>query len=191
MEKYSGAKFSTVFLDNKVPIANKSHQLIKWFRKFYEIGMAPEYGYGSSGNLSFRHKRGFIIKSTKTYFNTIKPDELVFVEKFDLKNKTAYCYGKLEPSTELQMHYLIYKKRKNVNAIFHLHDYDVMGKASKLRLPITSVTSAGTEEIGYDVVKNLDNSKYVIMKGHGIVAVGRTMKESGGLILKYHKLAND
>src|SRR3989344_7943736 len=128
MEKYSGAKFRTVFLDNKVPITDKSRQLINWFRKFNGIGLALEYEYGSSGNLSFRHENGFMIKSTKTYFNAIKPDELVYVERFDPKTKTAYCLGKLEPSTELQMHYLIYKYKKNVNAIFHLHDYSVMKK---------------------------------------------------------------
>src|SRR3989344_5876189 len=100
MEKYGGAKFRTVFVSEKLPSAKKLSELINWFRKFSECGLAPEYKFGSSGNLSFRYKKGFIIKSTKTYFKTIKEDELVYVKNFDLKNKTAYVYGKLEPSTE-------------------------------------------------------------------------------------------
>ena len=111
MEKYSGAKFKTIFLSKKFPKTKKAMQLIKWFRRFYQIGLAPEYEQGSSGNLSFRYKNGFIIKSTKTYFKSIKPDELVFVKDFNNDKKIAYVHGKLEPSTELQMHYFIYKNK--------------------------------------------------------------------------------
>ena len=189
MEKYQGAKFTTEFLSNKVPITKKSKELVRWFRKFYELRLAPKYEKGSSGNLSFRYKDGFMIKSTRTYFNKIKADELVFVKEFDLNKKIAYVYGKLEPSTELQMHYLIYKNKKWINAIFHLHDYSVMEKAKILMLPVTDVTESGSEKIGYDVLKHLDEKDYVVMKNHGIVAVGKTMKEAGNLVLKYHELS--
>ena len=111
------------------------------------------------------------------------------MKNFDLKNKTAYVYGKLEPSTELQMHHIIYKSKKNVNAVFHLHDYSVMKKAKKLGIPITDVAEAGTEKIGYDVVDKLKKSDYVIMKKHGVVAVGKNIKETWKLILRYNKFA--
>jgi len=190
MEKYEGAKFRTVFLSSSVPITSKSVELIRWFRKFYDAGMVPQYGSGSSGNLSFRHKDGFIIKSTKTYFNTIGADELVYVEKFDFAGKMAYAHGRLEPSTELQMHYLIYQSRKDINAVFHVHDYGIMKLAKKLSIPVTDVTEAGTEKIGYDVLKKLDGKKFVIMKEHGVVAVGKDIEEAGKIILKYHKTAS-
>ncbi|MEK6946064.1 MAG: class II aldolase/adducin family protein [Nanoarchaeota archaeon] len=189
MENYGGAKFRTVFLSNSVPIIDKSKELISWFRKFYDAGLAPQYGSGSSGNLSFRHKKGLIIKSTKTYFNTIKADELVYVEKFDFAEKTAYVHGKLEPSTELQMHYLIYQNRKDINAVFHVHDYGIMKFAKKFGIPVTDVTEAGTEKIGYDALKKLDDKKFVMMKGHGVVAVGKNIEEAGKIILKYHRIA--
>jgi len=188
MEKYEGAKFRTIFLSGSVPITGKSVELIRWFRKFYDDGLAPEYSSGSSGNLSFRYKKGFIIKSTKTYFSAIKADELVYVEKFDFAEKTAYAHGKLEPSTELQMHYLIYQSRKDINAVFHVHDYRIMKFAKKLGIPVTDVTEAGTEKIGYDVLKKLDEKKFVIMREHGVVAVGKGMEEAGKAILKYYKI---
>lgn len=189
MERYSDSKFRTDFLSSKFPSAAKSKQLIGWFRKFYNEELAPEYESGSSGNLSFRYKNGFIIKSTKTYFDRIKEDELVFVEKFDLDKKIAYVHGKMFPSTELQMHYLIYKNKKSVNAVFHLHDYKIMKKLKKYKIPVTKVTEAGTEKIGYDVIKCLNGKNFVIMKNHGVVAVGKTMGEAGKIILKYHKMA--
>ncbi len=191
MEKYDGAKFRTVFLKNEVLITDDSKQMICWFRKLYDAGLAPEYGQGSSGNLSFRHKDGFIIKSTKTYFNSINADELVFVESFDFDRKIAYVHGKLEPSTELQMHYFIYKNRKDVNAVFHVHDYRAMNVAEKYNIPITNVTEAGTEKIGLDVLKFLDEKNYVIMKEHGVVAVGKTIDEAGNIILKFNETAEN
>lgn len=189
MEKYEGAKFRVVFLSSSVPITGKSKKLIMWFRKFYDAGLAPRYLGGSSGNLSFRYKKGFIIKSTKTYFNTIKAGELVYVEEFNFAEKTAYAHGKIEPSTELQMHYLIYQNRKEVNAVFHVHDYRIMKFAKKFNLPVTDVTEAGTEKIGYDVLKKLDEKKFVIMREHGVVAAGKSIWEAGKIILKYHKIA--
>lgn len=188
-EKYEGPKFETVFLSKKIPVTKKSNELISWFRKLYLIGLAPEYKNGSSGNLSFRHKDGFVIKSTQTYFKNIKAHDLVFVKNFDLKNKIAYVYGKRTPSTELQMHYLIYKNKKKVNAVFHVHDYKTMKIARKHKIPITKVTETGTEKIGYDVLSKLNIGNFVIMKNHGVVSVGGSMSEAGNTILKWNKTA--
>lgn len=188
-EHYEEPKFKTVFLNKKLPFTKKSNQLIKWFRKFYKIGLAPEYKWGSSGNLSFRYKDGFIIKGTKTYFKKIKTKDLVFVKNFDLKNKIAYTCGNRTPSTELQMHYLIYKNKKDINAIFHVHDYNVMKIAKKYKIPITKVTEAGTTKIGYDVLRVMDNKRFVVMKKHGVVSLGKSINDAGNIILKYHKIA--
>ena len=187
----TGAKFKTIFLGKSLPSSKKSSQLIKWFRAFDEIGLAPEYKIGSSGNLSFRHKGGFFIKSTRTYFRSIKEEELVYVKSFDFDKKIAYVYGKLEPSTELQMHHLIYKNKKSINAIFHLHDYKIMEKAKKYKIPITKVTRAGTEKIGLDVLRVMDGKMFVIMKDHGVVAAGSTIDNAGKAVLKYHRFALD
>lgn len=189
MEKYKGSKFKTIFLSNNLPSTYESKELIKWFRKFHDIGIAPEYKLGSSGNLSFRYKKGFVIKSTKTYFDKINEKELVFVEKFE-KN-TAYVHGRMLPSTELQMHQIIYRNKKDVNAIFHLHDYEIMKHAKKFKIPITRVTEAGTEKIGYDVLRHVDDKNFVIMKNHGVVSLGKNMQEAGFAVLKYHALSSN
>ena len=190
MEKYEGEKFRTIFLVKNPIKSSKSEQLIAWFRKLHNAGLAPEYGKGSSGNLSFRFKDGFIIKGTRTFFNAITEEDLVFVTKFDLREKIAYVYGNKIPSTELQMHYIIYKNRKNVNAVFHVHDYNAMKIAKKYNIPVTKVTESGTEKIGYDVVKCLDRKKFVVMKNHGVASVGKDIEEAGEIILKFHELAS-
>lgn len=187
MEKYDGPKFKTVFLSKKPVITSQSTQLIKWFRKFHEIGLAPEYGQGSSGNLSFRYKNGFIIKPTKTFFSSINPEDLVFVKSFDFKKGVAYVHGKHTPSTELQMHKIIYDHRKDINAVFHIHDFYLMNLDEAKGIPITAVTEAGTEKIGHDVLRMVDDKKLVIMKDHGIVSIGKTINEAGQVIIKHHK----
>lgn len=188
-EQYGNPKFKTIFLSKKLPKTNKSNELIKWFRKFDKIGLALDYSKGSSGNLSFRYKDGFFIKSTKTYFRTIMPKDLVFIKNVDVRKKFVYACGTKIPSTELQMHYLIYKNKKDVNAIAHLHDYDVMAKAKQLEIPITKVTEAGTPKIGYDVLRVVDENNYVIMRSHGIVSLGKTINEACKNALKFHNLS--
>ena len=189
-EHYENPKFKTIFLSKKLPKTKKAVELIEWFRKFYDAGLAPEYRWGSSGNLSFRHRDCFVIKCTRAYFKTIKPENLVFVKKFGLKEKIAYVHGKCIPSTESQMHYLIYKNKKNINAIFHIHDYSVMKVAKKHKIPITKVTEPGTSKIGYDVLRVMNNKRFVVMKKRGVVALGKSINEAGNMVLHYHKIAS-
>lgn len=188
MEKYEDPKFKTVFLKQQVPITDKSRQLVNWFRRFSKNNLSPEYDHGSSGNLSFRYKKGFIIKATKTYFNSIQPQDLVFVRSFDFSKLTAYVEGKGEPSTELQLHKLIYDARKDINAVFHIHDPYIMKLAEAHGIPVTGVTNSGTREIGEDVLRVIDDKHLVVMKDHGVVSVGKTIDEAGQVIIENHKL---
>jgi len=49
------------------------------------------------------------------------------------KEKEVHVQGLTLPSSETFLHWFIYKKRKDVKAIFHGHNKKILEKATKLR----------------------------------------------------------
>jgi ribulose-5-phosphate 4-epimerase/fuculose-1-phosphate aldolase len=47
----------------------------------------------------------------------------------------------------------------------------------------------GTSELAYDVLRALKKSDYVIIRGHGSIAIGKTLGESKKLIFDAHEKA--
>jgi len=188
-EKYVGTKFNTIFLNKQVPKSKRIEELIYWGEKFYKMGLSKPYeGGGSTGNLSFRVKSGFIIKGSYTNLGKMRKEDLVKVIK--CKGLNVYVIGKKEPSSETLLHHAIYKKRSEINAIFHLHDYLVMKAGKKLHIVETKrYQPYGTLELVKEVMKILDKNNYIILKNGGIVALGKTIKEAGERVLETHKNA--
>jgi len=186
-EKYSGVKFKVVFLSNYVPKLKKIDELIEWCKIFDNTGLAPRYGKRSSGNLSFRVKEGFVITAAGKCFDDIDYEDFVMVRKCDIDTKTIYVLGKKRPSSETFMHHLIYNKREDVNAVFHGHDELVLEKSETLGLPITmKELPYGTLELAKEVERCLDKNNYIVIRNHGFVSLGRSMKEAGELAISVH-----
>ncbi|MCD6403136.1 MAG: class II aldolase/adducin family protein [Candidatus Aenigmarchaeota archaeon] len=188
MEEYVGVKFEVKFVSNEVPKDKLLETLKKWCKIFDETGLAPFDGKRNYGNLSFRTEKGFIITASGKNFRQMKDDDFVLVERCDVEKKVVYAHGKKEPSSESMMHYVIYQKRKDINAVFHGHDAIVLEKAEKLNLPITKEVSYGTVELVREVEKFLEND-YIVLKNHGFVSLGNTMEKAGILALKMHNKA--
>ena len=92
------------------------------------------------------------------------------------------------------MHLVIYRSRPDVRAIVHTHSPFVT-TLSILRKPlppvidemvmyfggeiaVTDYAFTGTEPVGVNVVKALDNRTAVIMANHGNVCVGRDLQQA-------------
>ncbi len=190
-EKYAGTKFETIFLENKTNFSiSKAKKLIDWAKIFSKNNLAPSYAKGSSGNLSFRSKKGFVITPTAMFFEKLKPKDLVEVENFDFRKKIAFAYGKKIPSSETPMHFLICKKRKDVNVVLHFHDNFLLEKAMELKIPSTKKEFPyGSIELAEAIAKLLVKEDFVCIKGHGFVCIGKTFSEAGKRCLEWHEKA--
>lgn len=188
-EKYEGVKFKTVF-EGKIHGAPEqdSKTLIGWCRRFSDLMLVA----AEAGNLSFRFRSGFVITPTGKSKAELSPEDLVEVASCDVGMREVTVRGIFEPSSESMLHWLIYKSRGGVNAIFHLHDFDVLEKHD---LKIKSTAKAmpyGTVELAEEVISALGKSEnYILMRNHGVLSVGRNMDEAGELALDMHERASE
>ena len=178
-------RFKTVFLSDRIHFNAKINELKKWTKIFQKQGLTPEINGNYTGNLSFRFKKGFVITASglKNKENLID-DSFVYIKNYDEKSNTFFLEGKMNPSSESVMHYLIYKNCNEINAIFHGHHDSILIRAEKLELPVTEKEYLpGTLNLAKEVVKILNKSKLIVLKNHGFVCLGSTMEEAGELAL--------
>ncbi len=185
-EGYTGVRFETVFVGQRAPTNKCLNELIFWCKKFSELGIAPLHETGSYGNLSARTEKGFIITGAGTDLGNMS--EKGFVEVLSVSPKIN-AIGLVEPSSESVLHHALYSARSDINAIFHGHDTLIMKHAEKLGIPVTEKEEAyGTQEL-MEQAKKLCVHDYFILKNHGIISLGKTMKEVGQRAEKMHKRA--
>lgn len=201
--------------DYKIENENKIRELIKWCNIFENLGLtrsekksknnlsSSETLY-SSGNLSFRVKRNsfLITASCLKSKKNLKKSDFVLVKGCKInRRKIVYAFGSKDPSSESILHYLIYKNRKDVNAIFHGHfpskndeknlykllkNSKVGEKLNKIGISvaIAKKEKSGTLALAKRVLEVLNKNNFIVLKGHGFVSLGKDMKDGGNVARK-------
>jgi ribulose-5-phosphate 4-epimerase/fuculose-1-phosphate aldolase len=178
-------RFNISFVSAEVPSDARIEELKEWCRRFQRSGLTPEFEGNYTGNLSFRFREGLVITASglKSKEN-LSNDCFVYVKNYDEPTNTVYIEGSRQPSSEAVMHYLIYKTRKEVNAVFHGHNKAIIMNAEKLGFPVTEREyDPGTIELAKECLKVLGAKKLIVLRNHGFVSLGRTMKKAGELAL--------
>ncbi len=175
-EVYVGTKFRTVFARRAVSGDERLGELLTWCRRWAALGLVGD----TVGNLSFRTVDGFLINRTAGDLGGITRQEFVEVVQADLDRAELTVAGLYEPSSESLMHAGIYAARPGINAVFHGHSERLLAEAERLGLPITAREQPyGTPELVAEILSALDGHRIVIMRNHGFVSFGATMKEAG------------
>jgi ribulose-5-phosphate 4-epimerase/fuculose-1-phosphate aldolase len=192
------AKFKVEFISNMPPQDERVKQLGDWCHCFNKRGLTPRFnGTGRAlGNLSFRFESGgssFIITgSALDSKEKLGHHDFVRVVESYPEKMEVVAEGKRDPSSESMMHYEIYRRRSDVNAIFHGHDKEITVNASLLGLPETGKEELpGTVELMREVIRILDNNNFIVMKNHGFLALGKNMDEAGSLSLLINERLNE
>ncbi len=145
---------------------------------------------GSWGNISMRaNDNNIVITPSGTDYEKSVAEDMVVT---DINGNVIK--GNLTPSSERLMHYEIYKKRKDVNAIVHTHSvYSSILAVTGFTLPVITEDTAmilgrninvseyaltGTQELANYVVNGLGKNNATLMKNHGAVSVGSDMKRA-------------
>jgi len=191
-EIYIGTKFKFIKKNGKISESKKLELLKKWCNIFSEKNFAPPYNGGSSGNLSFRPKLNYcnftITASHTALNNSMDNNDFSEVINCRIEENIVQAIGNKAPSSEALMHYLIYKNRKDVNAIFHGHSSEIMEIAKKKGFPETKLELPyGTIELAKDIVNTLKNYNFVVIKNHGFISVGKTQEDAGKQVLNFIK----
>jgi len=113
--------------------------------------------------------------------------------------------GKLEPPKEVFLHTAIYRKRKDVNAVVYSHPLysTILGVLGKPIVPLlancTFIKSGiqlfdvprfiGTAEVAEIMIKELDSSVALLLRGSGLVTVAENIQEATLLSILIEKSA--
>jgi L-fuculose-phosphate aldolase len=149
---------------------------------------------GTAGNISLRLKdpggrQLLAITPSGCRYESLKVDDIVVV---DFEGKRVE--GELKASIETVMHIEVYKARKKVNAIVHAHpvfcsvvavagmdippliDEQVIYIGGEVK--VAEYALPGTPELAKNAVSALGPRNAVILANHGVLSVGRDMREA-------------
>lgn len=162
-------------------------EIIKVSNEIYEKGLVS----GKAGNISARFKgdNGDIIAITPTLksLSNLKEEDIVLVDL----NGNILTKGK--PSSEVNMHLEIYKKRSDVNGIVHTHSpyatgfahsskrikrYEGFGEIKTPFLAEINYEKPGSDELAKNASEGLGSEDVLILKKHGVICVNENLKEA-------------
>lgn len=144
----------------------------------------------SGGNVSIRVKSGHVVVTPSgMLYETMVPEDVVVI---DMDGNTVEGTRKISVDTEAILYIL--KNMPEVNAVIHTHQVyasavglveDVL-PAAVTTLPnaclgpvtVAPYSSAASLEMGITSVKYLNKKRAVILKNHGVITVGGTLKEA-------------
>lgn len=153
-------------------------------RYLYREGLTP----GRSGNISVRSQNTVAITPSGMSLGYLKAEDVVI-----LNMDGKILAGKETPSSELQLHLDIYKKRDDVQGIVHTHSpyatgfalagqmierLEGFGKLTNPFLKMIDYIPPGSPELAFSVGEGLKEEDVLILKNHGVVATGKNLFEA-------------
>ena len=112
----------------KKVMTNISKQIIETYRRHLEIGL----NIGSEGNISIRKNKLIYITPSGINIENLKEENISVI---DIKGKK----NKIKPSSELDLHLMLYQNREDIGSIVHCHS-DWASTLSCLRKNIPSIS---------------------------------------------------
>ena len=172
-------------------------EIVRAARSLVDAGLVT----GTAGNVSVREARTgcFLITPSGLDYRLMRAQDIVRIDQ-----ATGSVEGRRRPSTERELHRLIYKAREDVNAVVHHHSPyataisvagktipNILDEGSELT-PIETVEYApsGTPELAINAAARLaDGFNAVLLANHGVVVVGETLEEALARSVEVERLA--
>ncbi len=165
-----------------LPEATPAATLLEGVRALSREGLSP----GSSGNLSFRRGRGFVITPSG-----VAPEALDTASLVRVSLDGRVLHGDLPPSSEWPMHAAIYRARPEVGAVVHCHSpyattlacarktipplHYMIAVAAPDEVPCARYEPFGSEALARAAVEALGSRRATLLANHGLIAVGRDL----------------
>lgn len=166
-------------------------ELVAIARSLYQRG----YTFGAAGNISVRVEGRVIVSPTDSSFGDLAEDALA-----EVGLGGAVLAGP-QPSKEAPFHLAAYRARPDARAVVHLHscyatavscleDLDlndampVYTPYYAMRLPCLPVVDyypPGDPALGPAVEAAAATSQAMLLRNHGSIAIGRSLREAGSL----------
>lgn len=179
-------------------LEKEREQVIEYSLKLLSEGLTN----GTAGNVSiFNREKGLVaISPTGVNYSELTPEMISIV---DLDKKLIEG---LKPSSELEMHMILYRNREDVNAVIHTHPvYTTVLACLRQDLPaidymiaVTGATkvrcaeyaSYGTKELAENAYKAMGNSLAVILANHGLTTAGKDIANAFNITVQVEYISN-
>ena len=179
-------------------LEKEREQVIEYSLKLLSEGLTN----GTAGNVSiFNREEGLVaISPTGVNYSELTPEMISVV---DLNGKLIEG---LKPSSELEMHMILYRNREDVNAVIHTHPvYTTVLACLREDLPaidymiaVTGATkvrcaeyaSYGTKELAENAYKAMGNSLAVILANHGLTTAGKDIANAFNITVQVEYISN-
>ncbi len=179
-------------------LEKEREQVIEYSLKLLSEGLTN----GTAGNVSiFNREEGLVaISPTGVNYSELTPEMISIV---DLDKKLIEG---LKPSSELEMHMILYRNREDVNAVIHTHPvYTTVLACLRQDLPaidymiaVTGATkvrcaeyaSYGTKELAENAYKAMGSSLAVILANHGLTTAGKDIANAFNITVQVEYISN-
>ena len=179
-------------------LEKEREQVIEYSLKLLSEGLTN----GTAGNVSiFNREKGLVaISPTGVNYSELTPEMISVV---DLDGKLIEG---LKPSSELEMHMILYRNREDVNAVIHTHPvYTTVLACLREDLPaidymiaVTGATkvkcaeyaSYGTKELAENAYKAMGSSLAVILANHGLTTAGKDIANAFNITVQVEYISN-
>ena len=169
-------------------------EVIKFTQKLNSTNLSPL----RSGNVSVRTTsdgiEGFLITPSGKKYETLKVEDIVFLELNKEYDFLKIFNSGLNPSSEWRFHQDIYLKKKEAKAIVHAHSphataVSTHGKAIPAfhymialaggdDIKCAEYGTFATKELSKNILNALEKRKACLMSNHGQVAFGQNLKQA-------------
>ena len=179
-------------------LEKEREQVIEYSLKLLSEGLTN----GTAGNVSILNREeGLVaISPTGVNYSELTPEMISIV---DLEGKLIEG---LKPSSELEMHMILYRNREDVNAVIHTHPvYTTVLACLRQDLPaidymiaVTGATkvkcaeyaSYGTKELAENAYKAMGSSLAVILANHGLTTAGKDIANAFNITVQVEYISN-
>jgi L-fuculose-phosphate aldolase len=154
---------------------------------------------GTSGNLSVRNAKGFLITPTSLPYDVMKPEDLV-----QMTFAGAY-EGPRRPSSEWRFHRDILKERQDIDVVLHCHSvyattlachhksipsfHYMTGVAGGTTIRCAAYATFGTQALSDNALAALQDRLACLLGQHGQISLGKTMASALWLATEVETLA--
>lgn len=170
------------------PVARLRDEVLRAAMEMTRRGLSQ----GTAGNVSLRARlddRNVIaITPSGIPYEHLTAASICMVDESGSRLEGSYV-----PSSELPMHLSVYQRRTDVGAVVHTHStyattFAVLGRPVRAvhyrlsragnEIPVASYARYGSNELGQACVRALGTGRAVLLRNHGVVAVGKNLGEA-------------
>lgn len=161
---------------SKMLYLRQKTDIINMCRKMQETG----YFLGTWGNISIREGDHIILTPSRINYDEIVPDDMVVIRLDGTKVE-----GHRLPTSEKEVHRQIYLAREDIGAIIHAHTEKAMAVSAMHIREVPCMVEEMSQMLGGSIPLT---NEYINAEQHAMlgIAAGRAIGDKSGVILKNH-----